>query len=32
MPKTRDALKIIDRITGDDPELEALIEKETLCR
>ncbi len=30
MPKTRDALKIIDRITGNDPELKALIEAETI--
>jgi len=30
MPKTRDALKIIDRITGDDPDLKALIEAETM--
>jgi ribosome-binding protein aMBF1 (putative translation factor) len=30
MAKTRDALKIIDRITGDDPELKELIEKETI--
>jgi len=30
MPKTRDALKIIDRITGDDPELKELIEAETI--
>lgn len=29
MAKTRDALKIIDRITGDDPELREMIEKET---
>jgi ribosome-binding protein aMBF1 (putative translation factor) len=30
MAKTKNALKIIDRITGDDPELKALIEEETL--
>ena len=30
MAKTRDALKIIDRITGDDPELKELIEEETI--
>jgi hypothetical protein len=28
--KTRDALKIIDGITGDDPELKAMIEEETI--
>jgi ribosome-binding protein aMBF1 (putative translation factor) len=30
MAKTKDALTILDRITGDDPELQALIEEETL--
>ena len=30
MAKTKDALKIINRITGDDPELTAMIEEETL--
>ena len=30
MAKTRDALKIIDGITGDDPELKAMIEEETI--
>ena len=30
MAKTRNALKILDRITGDDPELQALIEEESL--
>ena len=30
MAKTRDALKIIDRITGDDPELKAMIEVEAI--
>lgn len=30
MADTRDALKILDRITGDDPELRELIEQETL--
>ena len=29
MAKTKDALKILDRVTGDDPELRELIEKET---
>jgi ribosome-binding protein aMBF1 (putative translation factor) len=28
--KTKDALKIIDGITGDDPELRAMIEEETI--
>ncbi len=28
--KTRGALKIIDGITGDDPELQAIIEEETI--
>ena len=28
--RTRDALKIIDDITGDDPELKAMIEEETI--
>jgi ribosome-binding protein aMBF1 (putative translation factor) len=28
--KTRDALKIIDGITGDDPALKAMIEEETI--
>ena len=30
MAKTREALKIIDRITGDDPELQGMIEEETI--
>jgi ribosome-binding protein aMBF1 (putative translation factor) len=30
MAKTKDALKIIDRITGDDPELRELIKEETI--
>ncbi|MGH8064941.1 MAG: helix-turn-helix domain-containing protein [Candidatus Entotheonellia bacterium] len=30
MAKTRGALKIIDGITGDDPELQAIIEEETI--
>jgi ribosome-binding protein aMBF1 (putative translation factor) len=30
MAKTKNALKIIDRITGDDPELKELIEEETI--
>ena len=30
MPRTKDALKIIDRITGDDPELKELIAEETV--
>lgn len=30
MAKTKDALRIIDRITGDDPELRELIEDETI--
>jgi ribosome-binding protein aMBF1 (putative translation factor) len=30
MARTKNALKIIDRITGDDPELLELIEEETL--
>ena len=30
MTKTKNALKIIDRITGNDPELKALIEEETI--
>ena len=30
MAKTKNALKILDRITGDDPELRALIEEETI--
>jgi ribosome-binding protein aMBF1 (putative translation factor) len=30
MAKTKDALKIIDRITGEDPELKELIEEETI--
>ncbi len=30
MPKTKDALKILDQVVGDDPELRALIEKETI--
>jgi DNA-binding XRE family transcriptional regulator len=30
MSKTQDALKILDRLTGDDPELRDLIEQETV--
>jgi len=30
MPKTTDALKILDRITGDDHELRELIQQETV--
>jgi ribosome-binding protein aMBF1 (putative translation factor) len=30
MVRTKNALKIIDRITGDDPELRELIEAETI--
>lgn len=30
MPKTKDALKILDQVTGNDPELRAMIEEETL--
>src|SRR4029453_4444423 len=30
MARTKNALKIIDRITGDDPELRELIEEETI--
>ena len=30
MAKTRDALRIIDGITGDDPELKAMIEEEII--
>jgi ribosome-binding protein aMBF1 (putative translation factor) len=30
MAKTKDALKIIDRITGDDPELREMIEEEAI--
>lgn len=30
MAKTKDALKIIDRITGEDQDLQRLIEEETL--
>jgi ribosome-binding protein aMBF1 (putative translation factor) len=30
MSKTKDALKILDQVIGDDPELGALIEKETI--
>ena len=30
MAKTKEALKIIDRITGDDPELQEMIEEETI--
>ena len=30
MAKTTDALKILDRITGDDPELRELIQQETV--
>jgi len=30
MAKTTDALKILDRITGDDPELRDLIQQETV--
>jgi hypothetical protein len=32
MAKTRDALKIIDRITGDDVALRALIEAATTSK
>ena len=30
MAKTKNALKILNRITGDDPELRELIEEETI--
>lgn len=30
MAKTTDALRILDRITGDDPELRELIQQETV--
>ena len=30
MAKTKDALKILDRVTGDDVELRELIEEETI--
>lgn len=30
MAKTKDAIKIIDGITGDDPELRQMIEEETI--
>ncbi len=30
MNKTTDAIKILDRITGDDPELRELIQQETV--
>lgn len=30
MAKTKNALQILDRITGDDPELRGLIEEETI--
>ena len=30
MPQTKDALKIIDRLTGDDIELRQMIEEETI--
>ena len=30
MPKTSNALDILDQVIGDDPELRALIEKETI--
>jgi ribosome-binding protein aMBF1 (putative translation factor) len=30
MRKTKDALKILDQVIGDDPELRVLIEKETI--
>jgi ribosome-binding protein aMBF1 (putative translation factor) len=30
MPKTRDALKILDRLTGDDHKLRERIEQETI--
>ena len=30
MPKTKDALKILDCLTGEDPELQRLIEEETV--
>ncbi len=30
MAKTKDALKILERVTGEDPQLRELIEEETL--
>jgi ribosome-binding protein aMBF1 (putative translation factor) len=30
VPKTKDAIEILDRLTGDDEELRDLIEKETI--
>ena len=30
MVKTKDALKILDRVTGEDPQLREIIEEETL--
>jgi ribosome-binding protein aMBF1 (putative translation factor) len=30
MPKTKDALKILDRLTGNDPQLREQIERETV--
>ena len=30
MAKTKDALKILDRVTGEDPQLREIIEEETL--
>ena len=30
MPKTSNALDILDQVIGDDPEMRALIEKETI--
>jgi hypothetical protein len=30
MPKTKDALKILDRLTGNDPQLRERIERETV--
>lgn len=30
MPKTNDALKVLERVTGDDEELRRLIEQETV--
>lgn len=30
MAKTQDALRILDRVTGDDPDLRELIEQETV--
>lgn len=30
MAKTQDALRILDRVTGDDPDLRELIDQETV--